>query len=207
MAALQNFFPPRRDQLDQPTRATGHSMTTTDATLVRRALDGSERAWHDLVRRHEKRVYNFALRMVGHREDAFDLMQEVFVALHRNLGTFRGDAQFTSWMLRIATYRCTDFLRRRRPTDTLDGDTLEDPATTPFDAAAGGNLNRSLTGALGRLPADQRLVLELKFFQQLTFEEIAAHLDISPNTAKTRMYAALRKLRLSSELEQLKDAM
>ncbi len=179
-------------------------MGSTDAALVRRALGGSQRAWTELVRRHQKRVYNFALRMVGHPDDAFDLMQEVFMAVHRNLPTFRGDAEFTTWLLRIATYRCTDYLRRRRPAEALDEHAPDQAGGSPYDTAVHHGANRMLLRAMAKLPEEQRLVLELKFFQQLTFEDIAAHLRISSNTAKTRMYSALRKLR---RVEDLRDAM
>lgn len=171
---------------------------------MRRALGGSQRAWTELVRRHQKRIYNFALRMVGHPDDAFDLMQEVFMAVHRNLPTFRGDSEFTTWLLRIATYRCTDYLRRRRPGEALDEETQDTVGSTPYDSALQQGTNRMLVHAMAKLPEEQRLVLELKFFQQLTFEDIAAHLRISSNTAKTRMYTALRKLR---RVEELRDAM
>ena len=86
--------------------------TVTDESLVARALAGSNSAWTKLVKRYEKRVYNYALRMVGHPDDAFDLMQEVFMGVHRNLAGFRGDAPFPGWLFRIASFRCTDYLPR-----------------------------------------------------------------------------------------------
>ena len=91
--------------------------TVTDEDLVASALKGSNSAWTKLVKRYEKRVYNYALRMVGHPDDAFDLMQEVFVGVHRNLAGFRGDGAFPAWLFRIANFRCTDYLRRRRHTE------------------------------------------------------------------------------------------
>ena len=74
--------------------------TVSDETLVSRTLAGSNSAWLKLVKRYEKRVYNYALRMVGHPDDAFDLMQEVFMGVHRNLAGFRGDAPFPGWLFR-----------------------------------------------------------------------------------------------------------
>ena len=94
--------------------------TVTDETLVARALAGSNGAWTKLVKRYEKRVYNYALRMVGHPDDALDLMQEVFVGVHRNLSSFRGDGAFPAWLFRIASFRCTDYLRRRKQHEEYD---------------------------------------------------------------------------------------
>lgn len=181
--------------------------TKSDDRLISRALAGSPDAWTGLVRRYERRIYNYALRMVGHPDDALDLVQEVFMALHRNLATFRGESSFASWLFRIANYRCTDFLRRRRVLAPLDeAGELPDTHTYSDPAASAGAMttNQLLTHAMQSLPPEQRVVVELKFFQHFTFAEIAGQLGISPNTAKTRLYTALRKLQT---MEELRDAM
>ena len=179
--------------------------TVSDETLVSRAVAGSNSAWHKLVKRYEKRVYNYALRMVGHPDDAFDLMQEVFVGVHRNLSGFRGDGAFPAWLFRIASFRCTDYLRRRRVHDEYDDEqNFSETAHNPEQSAFTTFANQQITAALGNLPQDQRQVVELKFFQNFTFEDIAAQLGISPNTAKTRLYSALRKLK---QHEELRDAL
>jgi RNA polymerase sigma-70 factor (ECF subfamily) len=177
----------------------------SDETLVTRAIAGSNSAWHKLVKRYEKRVYNYALRMMGHPDDAFDLMQEVFMGVHRNLASFRGDAPFPAWLFRIASFRCTDYLRRRRVHDEFDekaGYVNGDPG--PEEQAFTTHANQRISAALASLPATQRQVVELKFFQQFTFEDIAGQLGISPNTAKTRLYSALKKLK---QHEELRDAL
>jgi RNA polymerase sigma-70 factor (ECF subfamily) len=177
----------------------------TDDRLIARAAKGSAGAWQALVRRYERRVYNYALRMVGHPDDAADLMQEIFMGAYRNLPGYRGDGAFPAWLFRIASFRCTDYLRRRRFQDSFDE--TDGTALSPDDpvvSVLATHANREITTALARLPADQRHVLELKFFQGFTFEDIAGQLGISPNTAKTRLYAALRKLRQD---EELRDAL
>lgn len=129
------------------------------------------------------------------------------MAVHRNLATFRGESSFASWLFRIANYRSTDFLRRRRTLAPLDEMAELPDQTTYSDPAASAsalNINQRLTHAMQTLPAEQRVVVELKFFQHFTFEEIGGQLGISPNTAKTRLYTALRKLQA---LEVLKDAL
>ena len=150
-----------------------------------------------MVKRYERRVYNYALRMVRHPDDALDLMQEVFLGVYRNLATYRGDGVFPAWLFRIASYRCTDLLRRRRDMAPYDdcAAVATAPDCDPVQATERSHANRHIKAALATLPAEQRHVVELKFFQSFTFEDIAAQLGISPNTAKTRLYSALRKLR------------
>ena len=172
-------------------------VAASDEKLVRRALAGSNAAWTALVKRYERRVYNHALRMVGHPDDALDLMQEVFLGVYRNLATYRGDGVFPAWLFRIATFRARDLLRRRRDWAPYeDGAAEARPDNDPVQAAEAHHANREIQAALATLPAAQRQVIELKFFQQFTFDDIAAQLGISPNTAKTRLYSALRKLRM-----------
>ena len=178
---------------------------TTDEQLVARALEGSARAWRTLVRRYERRIYNYALRMVGHPDDAADLMQEIFMGVYKNLGGYRGEAAFPAWLFRIASFRCTDYLRRRRLHEAFDehnGDALS--PHEPELSLLATHANRDIAAALASLPPEQRHVVELKFFQGFTFEDIAVQLGISPNTAKTRLYTALRKLRHN---EELRDAL
>lgn len=178
--------------------------TASDETLVARALAGSNPAWHRLIKRYEQRVYNYALRMVGHPDDARDLMQEVFLGVYRNLPGYRGDGVFPAWLFRIASYRCTDYLRRRRFHTSFDEQHAGSAASEPHAEVLATHANRQISAALAGLPSEQRHVVELKFFQQFTFEDIGAHLGISPNTAKTRLYAALRKL---EKHEELRDAL
>jgi len=170
----------------------------SDEKLIKQAIAGSDRAWQSLVKRHETSLYNHAYRMVGHREDAKDLLQDVLLATYRNLANFRGEAPFRAWMFRIATFRCTDHLRRKRP-DTTELDETEDVSHDSNLALGLENVrsNRDILALLKRLPPEQRHVVELKFFQHFTFEEISRQLGISTSTAKTRLYTALKTLRRS----------
>lgn len=76
-----------------------------DEKLIKQALLGKKSAWIKLVKRYEKQIFNYAYRMVNNRDDAFDLMQDIFVAVYRSLSTFKGESQFKSWLFRIAHYR------------------------------------------------------------------------------------------------------
>ncbi|GLX79359.1 RNA polymerase sigma factor [Thalassotalea insulae] len=176
----------------------------SDETLVKQALNGKKSAWITLVKRYEKQLYNYALRMVSHREDAMDLMQDVFVAVFRNLSSFRGDAPFKGWLFKIAHYRCIEFYRRKKPMQSLH-DTPEqedlDDNDSPELTMVSGQQATEVQNALKLLPVNQKMVVEMKFFQHATFEEIAYQLGISTNTAKSRLYSALDKLKNHLELD------
>ena len=173
-----------------------------DERLVRKALGGSQRAWTRLVARYESKVYNQALRMTRNRADAMDLMQETFLAVYRNLPNYRGDGSFPAWVARIAINRALDFQRHRSRLpehSSVDIDELlgiDNPQTNAGLSQRNGDILR----LLDRLSLEQRAVVELKFFQQCTFEDIAQQLGISSNTAKTRLYAALEHMQKHTEV-------
>jgi RNA polymerase sigma-70 factor (ECF subfamily) len=181
-----------------------------DEALVAAALTGSTPAWDRLVRRYESRIYNYGLRLTGSSSDAMDLTQDVFLGVFRNLHRFRGDARFSSWIFRIAHNKAIDLNRRKRllqgsvssHEDDQHGDSrLVDPDRNaePDHRFAQAQQNRQIQRLLHKLPMQQRLIVELKIYQSMTFEEIALAQEISENTAKTRFYTALRKLKNSLE--------
>ena len=179
---------------------------TTDEKLIQRALDGSERAWFALIKRYEKRLYNYALRMTGNPDDAMDVLQDVLLSVYRNLSSYRADGVFAAWLFRIASFRCTDFYRKkgRQFPSTDDVDIADESATDFVDNING---NKGLTALVSSLPTDQKHVVELKFFQHFTFDEISAQLGVSSNTAKSRLYAALKKMRdKKTDLEMIKES-
>jgi len=176
----------------------------SDETLVKQALKGKKSAWITLVKRYEKHIYNYCLRMVSNREDAMDLMQDVFVAVFRNLASFRGDSPFKGWLFKIAHYRCIEYYRRKKPMQSLDDvpeQEEEDTQACPEQQFSSGQQSNEVKMALNKLPINQKLVVELKFFQQATFEDISKQLGISVNTAKSRLYSALDKLKDHLELD------
>lgn len=155
-----------------------------------------------LVKRYEKPIYNYGLRMTSNREDALDLMQEIFTSVFRNLSTYRGEGTFKAWLFRIASYRCVEFYRRKKPMQALDdAPEMVCDAILPDDMLIMNNQNRQLVAAMQQLPLAQKAVVELKFFGQFTFEEIAEQLNVSSNTVKSRLYSALDKLKSLLEVE------
>jgi len=176
----------------------------SDETLVRQALAGKKSAWVTLVKRYEKNLFNYTMRMVGNRDDAMDLMQDVFVAVFRNLPSFRGDSPFKGWLFKIAHYRCIEFYRRKRPTQSLDDvpeHEEEDSNECPESMILLGQQASEVHKAMQKLPINQKIVVELKFFQHATFEDISFQLGISVSTAKSRLYSALDKLKNYLELD------
>jgi len=202
-------FPP-------PTATMKHMLVdNNDEQLVGQALAGSARAWRQLVRRHEGCIYNLGFRLTGNREDAMDLTQEVFLGVCRGLHRFRGEANFRTWMFRIAHNKAVDLNRKRKLLELTGGldengefrEFTRTAGATPTAGAEPGHdlaaseRNRLVLGLLQRISFEQRLVVELKIYQSLTFEEIARMQEISVNTAKTRFYTALKKMRLATEKE------
>jgi RNA polymerase sigma-70 factor (ECF subfamily) len=176
----------------------------SDEKLIARALGGSERSWVSLVGRHERALYNYCLRMTRNASDAMDLMQDVFLAVFRNLPSYQGSGVFRPWMMRIAVNKYIDYLRSRDRNPQHHGEEYLDQETVLQDERQLGNpvlsleqenLSREVTTLLRGLPVEQRMVVELKFFQHFTFEEIGYQLGISSNTVKSRLYTALQKLK------------
>lgn len=148
-----------------------------------------------ITRQYSAMLFRHIYRMVGNHEDAQDILQEVLLQIYRKLHTYRGDASLKTWIFRIASNRTIDFLRqaKRRKTEELP-ETLQS-SDSPLAFAQRSIRRDQLWEALAQLPTDQRQLVVFKEINGLTFREIAGILDIPENTAKTRMYASLRKLR------------
>jgi len=162
-----------------------------DRDLVEKARRGDVEAYNLLVSRWEKRVYNYLLRLVGDREDAQDLSQEVFLKAYRNLGKLRDPSRFAPWLFRTAHNEAFSLLRRRRP-ETEVADRLPPapgPAMLPIETSL------AVTSALRRLSEDQREAVVLKIYQGFKFEEMAEILACPVSTIKSRLYTALDLLK------------
>ncbi len=157
-----------------------------DQELIRRFRQGDRDAFVALMARHETKVYNLAYRMLGRAEDASDATQEAFLSCFRHLGSFRGDAAFSTWLHRIAVNACFDLIRRRPAATSLDQEITE-PAAVPDhaeQAAAAADVHRALLA----IPPDFRAVLILHELQDVPVEEIASALDVPVGTVKSRLH-------------------
>lgn len=174
----------------------------TEAKLIKKAIAGKSNAWFALVNRYESSLYNYSVRMTGNRDDGLDLMQEIFISVYKNLPTYRGEGSFKGWIFKIAHYRCVEFYRRKKVMHSLDDEPeCVDEGIGPRESLAVNQANQKLVTAMQMLPFEQKSVVELKFFGQFTFEEIAAQLSISSNTAKSRLYAALATMKERLEVD------
>ena len=189
---------------DDTAAAAGSLPSPEEERLVAEAQRGSIDAFNQLVRLHERQVYNVALRMVGQADAAEDVTQDTFLLAYKSLHQFRGGI-FRAWLLRIATNRCYDELRRRqrRPADSFEELTFEPrPQWTtlaskedPQDRSERLELARALATALERLQDDQRAVVILSDVQGYSYDEIAAITGISLGTVKSRLSRGRGRLR------------
>jgi RNA polymerase sigma-70 factor, ECF subfamily len=162
-----------------------------DGALLAAHVDGDADAFAEIVRRHRDRLWAIALRTTGDPEDAADALQEALISAFRRAGSFRGDAQVTTWMHRIVVNACLDRMRRRRThaTDSLpeDEDRLDALADdTRSDPAEVSERRTDVMAALATLPDEQRAALVLIDMEGYSVEEAAAILDCAPGTVKSR---------------------
>ena len=171
---------------------------------VAASQSGDNLAFNRLVLRWEGRIYNLALRMLQNEDEAAEATQEIFLLAFRNIRRFRRMSRFSTWLYRIAANHCTTHLRQR-PVEahySLDDENAEGSldALLPARESHEKELLREegrkrVISALARLSPEQRIVVELKFFEELTFEEISLAVQAPPSTVKTRLYSGLEILK------------
>lgn len=188
------------------TSPPGAASPEEDAPLVRRALAGDEMAYRDLLARYRNRVYGLALRMVQNADDAADIAQEAFVKAFQSLATFDLTKSFGAWIAKIAANLCIDHYRRRRlalvsldaPIDTDRGERTRefaDGRPAPDELLGAGESERRMDALVESLPPRYRMVVVLRYKEDLSYEEIASILDIPLGTVKARLHRAHRLLK------------
>lgn len=179
--------------LQRPTPVTA---ADPDQELAERFRDGDRTAFDVLVRRHQKGMWRLIRRYVKSDADAADVTQLAFVRAFRGLAAFRGTATVRSWLYRIAINCALSWLRdhRREQPAEIGEDALTDDNPAPAQLSAGDDRAR-LRGAIAQLPPKQKLVLELRVFDDLSFREVADLADCSENTAKVNFHYAVKRLR------------
>jgi RNA polymerase sigma-70 factor (ECF subfamily) len=163
-----------------------------DAALVSRCLGGEVEAFEPLVRRYQGVLFNVAWRILGNREDARDVAQGAFVRAWEKLGTFDARYRFFSWMYRIVVNEALNTRERRRPSVPLVGD-LE-AAGSPEDALRSRERADSLQAALRSLSPDDRKVIVLRHFGEMSYAEIGEALGLAEKTVKSRLHEARQRL-------------
>jgi RNA polymerase sigma-70 factor (ECF subfamily) len=163
-----------------------------DRDLVQRARRGDVEGYNLLVSRWEKRLYNYLLRLVGDREDAMDLTQEVFLKAYQNLGKLEDAGRFGPWLFRIAHNEAFSLLRRRRPESDNEGAIPQEALSYRMYPV---EMSVAVERALNSLSPEQREAVILKIYQGWKFEEMAEALDCPVSTIKSRLYTALDRLK------------
>jgi RNA polymerase sigma-70 factor (ECF subfamily) len=184
----------------------------TDEQIVALVLSGQEHLFETLVRRYQTRILSHVARMVGSREDALDLSQEIFLKVFGALDRFNPEFRFSTWLFRIAGNAAIDHLRKRKPRtvplETTDTDGhVSSPEYKSSDLDPFGQLRNTERGAaiaraIADLPAEFRELIALRHFTGLSYEEIAEVKNMPLGTVKNKLFRAraVLKERLAGEL-------
>jgi RNA polymerase sigma-70 factor (ECF subfamily) len=173
-----------------------HDEGVEDRALVDAVLGGDREMFRILVEREQGAVYRACLRILGRPHDAEDVAQESFVMAYRSLGTYRGEGPLGGWLLRIATRQAYRRLGQRRDTSQLDVELpLGAPGSDPLAMTLAGERERAVRLAVAALGEPYREVVALRFFAEMSLDEIAASTRRPVNTVKTHLRRGLERLR------------
>jgi RNA polymerase sigma-70 factor (ECF subfamily) len=188
------------------------SMGQNDGVAIEAVLAGDRDAYGELVKRHSRMLFRLAYRMTGNEADADDVVQEAFLRAYQKLATFESRADFGTWIYRIAVHCALDRLAKRRPEETRrvseetnseqEAVQVRDSRPDPERLAMSAEIAALHEVAMRGLTPVERTAFVLRHIEDRTTEEIAAALDVSPNTAKQSVYRAVQKVR--HRLTQLK---
>jgi RNA polymerase sigma-70 factor (ECF subfamily) len=170
----------------------------TDEQLVAQAQQGDRAAFEELVKKYQREVYGLACRIVSDAEEAKDMAQQAFLQAFVHIKSFRRDAQFRTWLFRIAINQCYNFIKSRKKFgDPVDADGLQLPGPGPSPEAdlVTRDDRRLLYEALERLPAKQRAVITLKIERGLDYQEISQVLGGTAGAARVNYCQALKTLK------------
>jgi RNA polymerase sigma-70 factor, ECF subfamily len=175
-----------------------------DRSWVFASQKGDTAAFNRLVLKWEKTVFNIALRMLRNQDEAEEATQEVFLLAYRYIRRFRSDSKFSTWLYRIAMNHCLTCVKNRPPGVhfSLDDKDTAQPAVEHLQVPGAqdralllSEQQEKLSAELLRLHPEQQAIIELKFFQEMKFEEIAEILSEPLSTVKSRMYSGLEMLK------------
>jgi len=180
----------------------------SDEKLVELAVASDPDAFGEIVRRWDRKIFALCFGMLTREDEARDAAQETFIAAYKNLGRFRGEAKVSSWLHRIAVNQCITLKRRAktRAEDHMDDENgeAERVFVAPAKASPGNEAEQAerlnvVRQAVSALPTDLRQVVVMKEFEEMTFQEISNTLEIPLSTVKSRLYTALKQLRMRLE--------
>lgn len=178
-----------------------------DRLLVARVREGDEQAFNELVRTYQNRIFGLVLRMIGNRHEAEDLAQEVFMTVHRAIGTWRGEGRFYTWLYRIASNACKNrikYLRGRNfhrnvsVDDAPEGHAAEGGPAVALQSQIAGpeamtqatRLEQAIASEMSKLDPEHRLLIVLRDVQGLSYQEILRITGLQEGTLKSRLHRA-----------------
>ena len=180
---------------------------TPERVLISRLRRRDPTAFELLVKQHQDRVYDFCMRMLSDREEAFDVTQEIFVSIHQHMDQFRHDAKISTWIFRISRNHCLNRLkylkRRGRGRSDEYGETSElainasvGAPQMPDESLEAARARALVHRAIARLDEDQRALVVLRDIEGLAYEEIVEITELAEGTVKSRLHRAREKLAL-----------
>ena len=180
----------------------------TDEQLVELAVSENPEAFGEIVNRWERKIFALCYGMLAREDEARDAAQEAFIAAYRNLAKFRGDAKVSSWLHRIAVNQCLTKKRREkaRSETFIDEEKNEEErffvapvSQSPAHEFETDEKTRAVRQAIASLPEDLRQIVVMKEFEEMTFQEISDALELPLSTVKSRLYTALKQMRMKLE--------
>ncbi len=179
-------------------------MNIDERRLIAESLQGRKEAFGQLVLRYQDRLYHAALRIADTPDDAYDVVQDAFLNAYQSLASFKGDAEFFTWLYRIAFNAAISQKRKKRATVSLDAGRKGQPVAEPIDESHGvtpgeameqGEDERQLHAAIRRLSTEHRAVLVMKDLDGLKYEDIAVVTGVPIGTVRSRLHRARLELR------------
>jgi RNA polymerase sigma-70 factor (ECF subfamily) len=185
---------------------TPYTMSADERRLIDRLLERDEQAFSDIVRLYGDKVFSLIYRMLGNRQEAEDVAQDVFITVFKTVESFRGEAKFSTWLLRIAANHAKNRIKHlaRRPTEGADPDDVSqvravpDRPSPPVQARIEGpdtllegmQTERLIQEAIADLPEDQRLLVVLRDVEEMSYQEIEEITGLPEGTIKSRLHRA-----------------
>jgi len=198
----------------------------SERDVVERCKAGDRQAFNELIRAHQRKVFNLCFRILGNHHEAEDVAQDVFVTVFKAIKSFRGDSAFSTWLHRVAVNNCKNrlkYLRRRRyfqtesiqqTYDTGEGEVVreigDEDGISPDEAQSRGELNEEIQSAINGLDDDYKIVIVMRDVQGFSYQEISDALDLKEGTVKSRIHRARmelkHKLRHLINIEELRGS-
>jgi RNA polymerase sigma-70 factor (ECF subfamily) len=188
---------------------TASARDIRDRRLVRRLKQGDHRAFEEMVRTYQDRIFGLVYRMIGNRQEAEDVAQEVFISVYRNIESYRGDGRLYTWLYRIASNTCKNRLKYLKTRQFHRGEDLDQTPAAHLQAGQGsampslssdvpgpeaaveaGRLEKLVQREIGNLEAEHRLLIVLRDIQGLSYQDILKITGLQEGTLKSRLHRA-----------------